>query len=76
MKTSRNGHISKEQMVDWQKRLYKRGWIAPNWPKEYGGQGFDTFQQLQVEGFESHSSHCLLAGHQTRATQDRTLAPR
>ncbi len=30
----------------WQKTLYKGGWAGINWPKEYGGQGFDTFQQL------------------------------
>jgi hypothetical protein len=49
VKTSRNGHISKEQMVDWQKRLYKRGWIAPNWPKEYGGPGFTSTQKYIFE---------------------------
>lgn len=30
----------------WQKTLYEGGWAGINWPKEYGGQGFDTFQQL------------------------------
>jgi len=30
----------------WQKTLYAGGWAGINWPKEYGGQGFDTFQQL------------------------------
>ncbi|MFT4519153.1 MAG: alkylation response protein AidB-like acyl-CoA dehydrogenase [Halioglobus sp.] len=30
----------------WQKTLYGGGWAGINWPTEYGGQGFDTFQQL------------------------------
>ena len=30
----------------WQKTLYTGGWAGINWPKAYGGQGFDTFQQL------------------------------
>ena len=21
----------------WQKKLHKRGWVAPHWPAEYGG---------------------------------------
>jgi alkylation response protein AidB-like acyl-CoA dehydrogenase len=24
---------------DWQRRLYDAGWVAPNWPTEYGGRG-------------------------------------
>jgi alkylation response protein AidB-like acyl-CoA dehydrogenase len=30
----------------WQKTLYDGGWAGINWPREYGGQGFDTVQQL------------------------------
>ena len=30
----------------WQQTLYKGGWAGINWPREYGGQGLDTFQQL------------------------------
>lgn len=30
----------------WQKTLYAGGWAGINWPREYGGQGLDTFQQL------------------------------
>jgi alkylation response protein AidB-like acyl-CoA dehydrogenase len=25
----------------WQKTLFKRGWAAPTWPKEFGGTGWD-----------------------------------
>ncbi len=37
---SKNGHVEKGLHVEWQKALYKKGWIAPNWPKEHGGAGF------------------------------------
>tara|TARA_B100000686_G_scaffold143292_1_gene150807 strand:+ start:5660 stop:6856 length:1197 start_codon:yes stop_codon:yes gene_type:complete len=30
-------HLTKEDMLEWQKKLYKVGWISPSWPKEYGG---------------------------------------
>lgn len=28
--------------LDWQKKLSAGGWIAPVWPKEYGGMGLDA----------------------------------
>ncbi|WP_439817820.1 acyl-CoA dehydrogenase family protein [Zavarzinia sp. CC-PAN008] len=42
---SPNGHIAREDHVWWQKKLHERGWIAPNWPKEYGGAGFTPSQK-------------------------------
>src|ERR687884_2187561 len=32
--------LSKEQMLLWHRVLHKKGWIAPLWPKEYGGPGW------------------------------------
>ena len=32
--------LSKDEIVGWQKILYKKGWMAPNWPQEYGGTGW------------------------------------
>ncbi len=29
-------------IVEWQKRLFEQGWIAPAWPQEYGGTGWDA----------------------------------
>jgi alkylation response protein AidB-like acyl-CoA dehydrogenase len=29
-------------IIEWQKRLFDRGWIAPGWPLEYGGTGWDV----------------------------------
>jgi len=38
-------HITKEDMMEWQKKLYEKGWIAPSWPKEYGGTDWTLTQR-------------------------------
>jgi alkylation response protein AidB-like acyl-CoA dehydrogenase len=37
---SKNGSIDKAGQVRWLKRLHDKGWIAPDWPVEYGGTGW------------------------------------
>ena len=34
-----------EHNIVWHRILYKQGWIAPGWPKEYGGTGWDLTQR-------------------------------
>ena len=46
---SKNGHVEKGLHVEWQNALYKKGWIAPNWPKEHGGAGFSATQKYVFE---------------------------
>ena len=36
--------LTKEEIVRWQKILFQKGWIAPNWPVEYGGTGWTPTQ--------------------------------
>ncbi len=36
---------SKEDYLAWHKLLYKKGWVAPLWPKEYGGPGWSVTQR-------------------------------
>jgi alkylation response protein AidB-like acyl-CoA dehydrogenase len=31
---------------EWRKRLFERGWVAPAWPKEYGGAEMSVMQQF------------------------------
>ena len=31
--------------MQWHKILYEKGWVAPSWPKEYGGTGWDLTQR-------------------------------
>ncbi len=39
----------KDAIIEWQQRLYEKGWIAPNWPVEYGGTGWTTTQKFIYE---------------------------
>ena len=48
-KVGRNAYVSKERLVDWQKRLAKKGWLCTGWPKEFGGPGFTTTQKYIFE---------------------------
>ena len=36
---------SKEICLGWHKTLYRKGWVAPNWPVEYGGTGWSEVQK-------------------------------
>lgn len=45
MAMSKNGYLDKEGQVEWQKRLYEKGWVAPNWPEEYGGPGLSPSER-------------------------------
>jgi len=38
------GRLSKDDHVQWQKRLNEKGWAATNWPAEYGGAKFTPTQ--------------------------------
>jgi len=41
--------LTKEQSLLWHRILYKKGWIAPSWPKEYGGPGWTIAQRYIFE---------------------------
>jgi alkylation response protein AidB-like acyl-CoA dehydrogenase len=36
----------REQTAGWRRALAERGWIAPHWPKEYGGAGMSPGEQF------------------------------
>ncbi len=36
---------TKEDYLAWHRELYRQGWIAPNWPKEYGGTGWSVTER-------------------------------
>jgi alkylation response protein AidB-like acyl-CoA dehydrogenase len=40
------GGFSLEDSVAWQKILYEKGWVAPHWPKEVGGTGWDAARRF------------------------------
>lgn len=45
--------------LEWQRRLYRRGWGAPTWPKEWGGADFTPVQRYLF------SVECAAAGTPT-----------
>src|SRR5687767_12108627 len=42
-------HLSKDDLVRWHKILAKQGWVAPAWPKEWGGTGWNVVQRYIFE---------------------------
>jgi alkylation response protein AidB-like acyl-CoA dehydrogenase len=50
--------LTKEQSLLWHRILYKKGWVAPAWPKEYGGPGW-TITQRYIFGQESSRAGTL-----------------
>lgn len=49
MALSKNGYVDKASQVAWQKKLAAKGWIAPNWPTEYGGPGLSTTERYILQ---------------------------
>ena len=41
--------LSKDEMLRWHKTLAKKGWIAPHWPKEWGGTDWTVVQRYIFE---------------------------
>lgn len=46
------GELTRDDYLAWHKILYKKGWVAPAWPTEYGGTGW-TLTQRYIFGEES-----------------------
>jgi alkylation response protein AidB-like acyl-CoA dehydrogenase len=44
-KVKKGLHLGKDDYARWQKILFKKGWVAPGWPKEYGGPGWTPAQR-------------------------------
>ena len=41
--------VYKPAIIEWQKRLHEQGWIAPGWPAELGGTGWNATQSYIYE---------------------------
>ena len=37
-----DGHFTQEEVMEWHRILYEKGWAAPDWPEEHGGPGLDV----------------------------------
>lgn len=74
-----------EHNIRWHRILHAQGWIAPSWPKEYGGAGWDLIQryiwttETTLAGAPSLAPMGLgmcgpmLIGHGTQAQKDYYL---
>ena len=52
------GHrrLDREDFLTWVRILNRRGWVAPSWPRRFGGQEWDPVHELIFE------EECALAG--------------
>jgi alkylation response protein AidB-like acyl-CoA dehydrogenase len=50
---------TKEEFLSWHRVLAEKGWIAPAWPKEYGGPGWTPTQRF-IFSEELASADCIM----------------
>ena len=55
-RNQRGYHFQREDMRQWTKILYDKGWSGANWPKAWGGTGWCHMHQFIFE------EECALAG--------------
>ena len=48
-KVARYAHLSKDDLLRWHKILAAKGWIAPAWPQEWGGTGWNVVKRYIFE---------------------------
>jgi alkylation response protein AidB-like acyl-CoA dehydrogenase len=48
-KVARYEELTREDLLRWHGILAKKGWVAPWWPKEWGGTGWDVVQRYIFE---------------------------
>jgi alkylation response protein AidB-like acyl-CoA dehydrogenase len=48
-KVERYAQLSRDDLLRWHKILAKKGWVAPAWPKEWGGTGWNVVQRYIFE---------------------------
>lgn len=41
--------LTRDDHVAWQKALYRKGWFATGWPKEYGGPGLSPIERYILD---------------------------
>ena len=45
-KVSHGEPLTRDEILAWHRALYRKGWIAPAWPKEHGGPGWSARQRM------------------------------
>ena len=41
-KAAVDGHFEHDEIMEWHRILYRKGWVAPSWPEEFGGAKLDV----------------------------------
>jgi alkylation response protein AidB-like acyl-CoA dehydrogenase len=41
-----DAHFEMAESMEWHRILYEKGWVAPHWPTEHGGPGFDVAKRF------------------------------
>src|SRR5215471_1145941 len=60
-----DAHFEMPEVMEWHRILYKKGWVAPHWPREHGGPGLDVtrrfilVEELELAGAPGLSSFGL-----------------
>ena len=56
-KVSSSAPLAREDFTRWHKSLHAKGWVAPAWPKQYGGPGWNARERLiaDEEMFRLHT---------------------
>jgi len=57
--------VSRDDMLRWQQVLHRQGWGGPNWPKQFGGTGWDPVRQyiFEEESAAAGAPRLLAFGH-------------
>ena len=58
-KVARYEHLSRDDLLRWHRILAAKGWIAPSWPQEWGGTGWNVVQRYMGMSDELKISHTL-----------------
>jgi len=54
-KVSSYAHLSRDDLLRWHRILARKGWVAPAWPREWGGTGWNVVQRYI---FEEELGYC------------------
>ena len=57
-KQDEGDELEKEDFLAWHRILYKKGWVAPAWPVEYGGTGWTPTQRF-IWSEETARADCI-----------------
>ena len=57
-----------EIMKDWRKEILDRGWIAPAWPKEYGGADMGVMDQFIMKEVFNENRAPTISVHDVGST--------